>query len=54
MAEANNTAVTLQVHRFMPRSERIEHARGGSPFAKEGSPLGSGSDSMVRHRPHGK
>ena len=35
MAEASNTTVTLQVHRFTPRPERAERARGGSPFAKK-------------------
>ena len=40
MAEASNTTVTLQVHRFTPRPERAERARGGSPFAKKGSPFG--------------
>ena len=29
MVEANNTTVTLQVHRFAPRPERAERARGG-------------------------
>ena len=27
MVEANNTTVTLQVHRFTPRPERAERAR---------------------------
>ena len=54
MAEASNTTVTLQVHRFTPRPERAERARGGSPFAKKGSPFGGGSDSAARRRPHGK
>ncbi len=35
MAEASNTTVTLQVHRFTPRPKRAERARGGSPFAKK-------------------
>ena len=47
MAEASNTTVTLQVHRFTPRPERAERARGGSPFAKKGSPFGGGSDSAA-------
>ena len=50
MAEASNTTVTLQVHRFTPRPERAERARGGSPFAKKGSPFGGGSDSAARRR----
>ena len=54
MAEASNTTVTLQVHRFTPRPERAERARGGSPFAKKGSPFGGGSDSAARRRPRGK
>ena len=54
MAEASNTTVTLQVHRFMPRPERAERARGGSPFAKKSSPFGGGSDSAARRRPRGK
>lgn len=54
MVEANNTTVTLQVHRFTPRPERAERARGGSPFAKKSSPFGGGSDSAVRRRPRGK
>lgn len=45
MAEASNMTVTLQVHRFTPRPERAERARGGSPFAKKSSPFGGGSDS---------
>ncbi|MBW3089140.1 succinate dehydrogenase/fumarate reductase iron-sulfur subunit [Bifidobacterium miconisargentati] len=53
MAEANNTTVTLQVHRFTPRAERAERARGGSPFARKSSPFGGGSDSAAR-RPRGK
>ena len=39
MAEASNTTVTLQVHRFTPRPERAERARGGSPFAKKRLPV---------------
>lgn len=61
MVEANNTTVTLQVHRFTPRPERAERARGGSPFAKKSSPFakksspfGGGSDSAARRRPRGK
>ena len=54
MAEASNTTVTLQVHRFTPRPERAERARGGSPFAKKGSPFGGGADSAARRRPRGK
>lgn len=54
MAEANNTTVTLQVHRFTPRAERAERARGGSPFARKSSPFGGGSDSAARRRPRGK
>ena len=54
MAEASNTTVTLQVHRFTPRPERAERARGGSPFAKKSSPFGGGSDSAARRRPRGK
>ncbi|MBT1175141.1 4Fe-4S dicluster domain-containing protein [Bifidobacterium sp. LC6] len=54
MAEANNTTVTLKVHRFTPRPERAERARGGSPFARKSSPFGSGSDSAARRRPRGK
>jgi len=54
MAEASNTTVTLQVHRFTPRPERAERAPGGSPFAKKGSPFGGGSDSAARRRPRGK
>ncbi|NMM97619.1 succinate dehydrogenase/fumarate reductase iron-sulfur subunit [Bifidobacterium olomucense] len=54
MAEANNTTVTLQVHRFTPRTERAERARGGSPFARKSSPFGGGSDSAARRRPRGK
>ncbi|MCB5696838.1 hypothetical protein LIQ92_18270, partial [Fusicatenibacter saccharivorans] len=48
------TTVTLQVHRFTPRPERAERARGGSPFAKKSSPFGGGSDSAARRRPRGK
>ena len=54
MAEASNTTVTLQVHRFTSRPERAERARGGSPFAKKSSPFGGGSDSAARRRPRGK
>ncbi|MBT1163538.1 succinate dehydrogenase/fumarate reductase iron-sulfur subunit [Bifidobacterium felsineum] len=54
MVEANNTTVTLQVHRFTPRAERAERARGGSPFARKSSPFGGGSDSAARRRPRGK
>ena len=31
MVEANNTTVTLQVHRFTPRPERAERAAARSP-----------------------
>ena len=48
MVEANNTTVTLQVHRFTPRPERAERARGGSPFAKKSSPFGGGARSGGR------
>ena len=41
------------MHRFTPRPERAERARGGGPFA-EGSPFGGGSDSAARRRPRGK
>lgn len=54
MVEANNTTVTLQVHRFTPRPERAERARGGSPFARKSSPFGGGSDNAARRRPRGK
>ncbi|KAA8827132.1 succinate dehydrogenase/fumarate reductase iron-sulfur subunit [Bifidobacterium myosotis] len=54
MAEANYTTVTLQVHRFTPRAERAERARGGSPFARKSSPFGGGADASARRRPRGK
>ncbi|KAB7788526.1 succinate dehydrogenase/fumarate reductase iron-sulfur subunit [Bifidobacterium cebidarum] len=54
MVEASNTTVTLQVHRFAPRAERAERARGGSPFARKSSPFGGGSESASRRRPRGK
>ncbi|TPF94021.1 (2Fe-2S)-binding protein [Bifidobacterium sp. UTBIF-68] len=54
MAEANTTTVTLHVHRFTPRAERAEHARGGSPFARKSSPFGGGASASARRRPRGK
>ncbi|PLS25678.1 4Fe-4S dicluster domain-containing protein [Bifidobacterium imperatoris] len=54
MVEASKTTVTLKVHRFTPRPERAERARGGSPFARKSSPFGGGSDSAARRRPRGK
>ena len=44
MAEASNTTVTLQVHRFTPRPERAERVyRGGSLFASSSCPAAPGS-----------
>lgn len=54
MAEANTTTVTLHVHRFTPRAERAEHARGGSPFARKSSPFGGGASASARRRPRGR
>ncbi|MEJ5921928.1 succinate dehydrogenase/fumarate reductase iron-sulfur subunit [Bifidobacterium thermophilum] len=48
--DGTRVRVTLRVHRFTPRPER-DHARSGSPFAKQGSPFGSGT---ARRRPRGK
>ncbi|MFR0568237.1 succinate dehydrogenase/fumarate reductase iron-sulfur subunit [Bifidobacterium apri] len=48
--DGTRVQVTLRVHRFTPRPER-EHTRSGSPFAKQGSPFGSGT---ARRRPRGK
>ena len=53
MTEASITTVTLHVHRFTPRAERTERARGGSPFARKSSPFGSSSAS-ARRKPRGK
>ena len=54
MAEANTTTVTLHVHRFTPRAERAENARGGSPFARKSSPFGGGASASARRRPRGR
>lgn len=51
MSEATST-VTLRVHRFTPRPEREQRARGGSPFARKASPFGA--DASARRRPRGK
>lgn len=48
--DGTRVQVTLRVHRFTPRPER-DRPRSGSPFAKQGSPFGSGT---ARRRPRGK
>ena len=48
--DGTRVQVTLRVHRFTPRPER-NRPRSGSPFAKQGSPFGSGT---ARRRPRGK